>query len=117
MGPASLQEPPQNPDTVDTLPMPDAETPSPVQPMRPLKSNSPSPTPILKKSSSWKLGEEAKKSEGGEGEEPEEEDTVVDECLEVVCHGDDPVVIDSGDETVLSPDPKKKNGPCGHYRI
>lgn len=90
--------------------MPDSVTwtPSPIQPMRPLPPNSPSPAPILKQASSWKLGEEEKASEGGEEEDPEEEDAVIDECLEVVCHGDDPVVIDSGDETVLSPDPKNK---------
>ena len=110
VGPTSLQEPAKNPDNAETLPMPDAATwtPSPIQPMRPLPPNSPSPAPILKQASSWKLGEEENASEGGEEEDPEEEDAVIDECLEVVCHGDDPVIIDSGDETVLSPDPKNK---------
>ena len=110
VGPTSLQEPAKNPDNAETLPMPDAATwtPSPIQPMRPVPPNSPSPAPILKQASSWKLGEEENASEGGEEEDPEEEDAVIDECLEVVCHGDDPVIIDSGDETVLSPDPKNK---------
>ena len=106
-----------NPDTMDTLPMPETQitTPSPVHQMRPLPSMS--PPPILKPSSLLSIPTTFDGEKNKCEETAEEEKMTDDECLEVVDHGDEAINIESGEENVMSPNPKKEMEIDSQWRL
>lgn len=90
-------------------------TPSPVHQMRPLPSMS--PPPILKPSSLLSIPtmDDGEKKKGEET--AEEEKMTDDECLEVVDHGDEAINIESGEENVMSPNPKREIEIDSQWRL
>ena len=114
---SATKEAVQNPDTMDTLPMPETQitTPSPVHPMRPLPSMS--PPPILKPSSLLSIPTTACGEKGNQEETAEEEKVTDDECLEVIEQGDEAIEIKSGEENVMSPNPKQELQIDSQWRL
>ena len=99
------------PDQADTLPWtPGGEVGSqPCQsPIQPMQSLSPSPTPILKKNSSWSMvtnPSESNVDEKNQGEEDEEAEEAEPEGDPLACpdHGNEVIELLSDEESVLSP--------------
>ena len=106
-----------NPDTMDTLPMPETQisTPSPIHAMRALPSMS--PPPILKPSSLVPITTMDDAEKEKPQETAEEEKLTDDECLQVVDHGDEAINIESGEENVMSPNPKKELEIDSQWRL